>query len=99
MGISNDGHGEIISTINKPTGESFNDHSSSYSPPNNKRVNRSHSVSSIEGTHRILRSDDSKRLALTRTDKLGKVKGNGPNTIQAPFTTLAETLKVNYKIN
>lgn len=36
----------------------------------------------------------SKRLELTRTNKLGKLKGNGPESIQAPFTTLAEALKV-----
>ncbi|KAI8357899.1 Glycerophosphoryl diester phosphodiesterase family-domain-containing protein [Choanephora cucurbitarum] len=29
----------------------------------------------------------------TRTSKAGKMKGNGPETIQGPFTTLAETLR------
>ncbi|KAI9304900.1 Glycerophosphodiester phosphodiesterase domain-containing protein [Cunninghamella echinulata] len=93
MGISNDGHGEIISTVNKSVDNTFNEHPSPPYSPSNKRINRSHSVSSIEGAPRALRSNDTQRLALTRSDKLGKVKGNGPNTIQAPFTTLAETLK------
>ncbi|KAI9024269.1 Glycerophosphoryl diester phosphodiesterase family-domain-containing protein [Phycomyces nitens] len=59
-----------------------------------KRVNRSHSLSSIGSSSSLLRrTDNTHKLQLTQTNKLGKVKGNGPDTIQAPFTTLAETLK------
>lgn len=57
--------------------------------PNGKRTNRSHSFSSSNPN----RLDLSDPFEQTRTSKTGKMKGNGPETIQGPFTTLAETLK------
>lgn len=59
-----------------------------------KRVNRSHSMSAIRGSQMHGRHLLSGRMELTRTKKLGKMKGNGPESIQAPFTTLKEALKV-----
>ncbi|KAI8093447.1 Glycerophosphoryl diester phosphodiesterase family-domain-containing protein [Halteromyces radiatus] len=92
-GVSNDGQGEIIPTVNTVP-ETVMDDIVSSATPAKQRVNRSHSLGSIKGVPTFSRrSDHSDRLALTRTNKLGKVKGNGPETIQAPFTTLAETLK------
>ncbi|KAI7861536.1 Glycerophosphoryl diester phosphodiesterase family-domain-containing protein [Spinellus fusiger] len=58
-----------------------------------KRVNRSNSLSAMGSGSMLGRADGSQRLQFTQTTKLGKLKGNGPETIQAPFTTLAETLK------
>ncbi|KAI9484016.1 MAG: Glycerophosphoryl diester phosphodiesterase family-domain-containing protein [Benjaminiella poitrasii] len=55
-----------------------------------KRTNRSHSFSISSNSTRTRPNDP---LELTRTSKMGKIKGNGPNTIQGPFTTLQETLK------
>lgn len=93
-GVSNNGQGEILPTLN-----TISDADTLPAEPVSayvakQRVNRSHSLGSIKGVPAFSRTDDSNRLALTRTNKLGKVKGNGPETIQAPFTTLAETLKV-----
>ncbi|KAI8327707.1 Glycerophosphoryl diester phosphodiesterase family-domain-containing protein [Chlamydoabsidia padenii] len=93
-GISNNGQGEIIPTVNTITdSDTLDEPLSNASYVVKQRVSRSHSLSSIKGVPTLSRTDDSNRLALTRTNKLGKVKGNGPETIQAPFTTLAETLK------
>ncbi|CAO3590163.1 unnamed protein product [Absidia cylindrospora] len=93
-GVSNDGQGEIIPTVNTlPSSEILDESVTSATSVAKQRVNRSHSLGSIKGVPTLSRTDDSNRLALTRTNKLGKVKGNGPETIQAPFTTLAETLK------
>ncbi|KAG0173029.1 Glycerophosphocholine phosphodiesterase [Apophysomyces sp. BC1034] len=100
-GVSEGTHGELVATINNPEPKSppstVNTANGTYtlSAPGSpgKRVSRSHSLSSIRGVSLYSRADDSRRLELTRTNKLGKVKGNGPETIQAPFTTLAETLK------
>ncbi|ORX61366.1 GDPD-domain-containing protein [Hesseltinella vesiculosa] len=89
MGISNDGHGEIIPTINIEQPSALD---TTGFLPIAKRVGRSNSVSAINGAPKLNR-DDTSRMALTRSTKLGKLKGNGPETIQAPFTTLAETLK------
>lgn len=89
MGVTNNGQGEIIPTINTISDPPIPDE-----PMTRQRVNRSNSLGSIKDFPISHRMDDSNRLALTRTNKLGKVKGNGPETIQAPFTTLAETLKV-----
>ncbi|KAI8336814.1 Glycerophosphoryl diester phosphodiesterase family-domain-containing protein [Chlamydoabsidia padenii] len=94
MGVTNNGQGEIIPTINTISQDTTMDE-----PVTNgtyvakQRINRSNSLGSILDPPNSSRIDDSNRLALTRTNKLGKVKGNGPETIQAPFTTLAETLK------
>lgn len=63
-----------------------------------KRVNRSHSMSAIRGSQMNGRHLLSGRMELTRTKKLGKMKGNGPESIQAPFTTLREALKVSVMI-
>jgi glycerophosphodiester phosphodiesterase len=57
--------------------------------PNGMRTNRSHSFSASSPN----RLDLSDPFEQTRTSKTGKMKGNGPETIQGPFTTLAETLK------
>ncbi|KAI8067171.1 Glycerophosphoryl diester phosphodiesterase family-domain-containing protein [Gongronella butleri] len=89
MGVTNDGQGEIIPTINQTS--SVDDMARL---PFGKRVGRSQSVGAINGIPMMHRADNSQRMSLTRTNKLGKLKGNGPETIQAPFTTLAETLKV-----
>lgn len=59
-----------------------------------RRAARSNSMSAISSKQMHGRTLASKRLELTRTNKLGKLKGNGPESIQAPFTTLAEALKV-----
>ncbi|KAI8968526.1 Glycerophosphoryl diester phosphodiesterase family-domain-containing protein [Mycotypha africana] len=53
------------------------------------RTSRSHSFSA--GSPRSELSTNP--FELTRTSKSGKIKGNGPETIQGPFTTLAETLR------
>ncbi|KAF7731209.1 Glycerophosphocholine phosphodiesterase [Apophysomyces ossiformis] len=100
-GVSDGAHGELIPTINNPdssiatsTAKAANGSGVLRSPESpGKRVSRSHSLSAIRGVPTFSRADDSRRLELTRTNKLGKLKGNGPETIQAPFTTLAETLK------
>lgn len=95
MGVTNNGQGEIIPTINtlSPT-TPLDEQATSATAVARQRVSRSNSLGSIKDSPIFSRVDDSNRLALTRTNKLGKVKGNGPETIQAPFTTLAETLKV-----
>lgn len=94
-GVSNDGQGELLPTVNTySAADTLEEPITSATPVAKQRVNRSHSLGSIKGVPTLSRTDDSNRLALTRTNKLGKVKGNGPETIQAPFTTLAETLKV-----
>ncbi|KAI8368197.1 Glycerophosphoryl diester phosphodiesterase family-domain-containing protein [Radiomyces spectabilis] len=102
-GVSDGIHGERMPTINNPDAEDLPVPSSvaasgirtisAASASTGKRVSRSHSLSSIGGPPINNRTDATKRLELTRTNKLGKLKGNGPETIQAPFTTLAETLK------
>ncbi|KAI8986544.1 Glycerophosphoryl diester phosphodiesterase family-domain-containing protein [Pilobolus umbonatus] len=51
-----------------------------------KRTTRSKSFSIPNKAYNI-------PIDLTRTSKMGKMKGNGPETIQGPFTTLAETLR------
>lgn len=61
-------------------------HTSSSTPTN--RVARSRSFSGSPN-----RLDMSNPFDQTRTSKSGKMKGNGPETIQGPFTTLAEVLK------
>ncbi|KAG2220854.1 hypothetical protein INT45_010916 [Circinella minor] len=58
-----------------------------------KRLNRSNSLSAIGSPTMYGRAIATNRLELTRTNKLGKLKGNGPESIQAPFTTLVEALK------
>jgi glycerophosphodiester phosphodiesterase len=68
-------------------------HSQNYNnggTPNSNRVSRSHSFSASSPN----RLDLSDPFEQTRTSKSGKMKGNGPETIQGPFTTLAETLKI-----
>ncbi|CAO3590005.1 unnamed protein product [Absidia cylindrospora] len=92
-GVSNDGQGEILPTVNTISSVDTLEEPNSATTVAKQRVNRSHSLGSIKGIPTLSRTDDSNRLALTRTNKLGKVKGNGPETIQAPFTTLAETLR------
>ncbi|RCI05925.1 Glycerophosphocholine phosphodiesterase, partial [Rhizopus stolonifer] len=57
--------------------------------PNGVRTSRSHSFSASSPN----RLDLTDPFEQTRTSKAGKIKGNGPNTIQGPFTTLAETLR------
>ncbi|KAI7904329.1 Glycerophosphoryl diester phosphodiesterase family-domain-containing protein [Cokeromyces recurvatus] len=77
--------------------------SSSNEVKSSKRTNRSHSFSSSSNNNSSRSSSSSNNNAIrnqfndpfefTRTFKMGKIKGNGPNTIQGPFTTLEETLK------
>lgn len=97
-GVSDGVYGEVLSTSPRASAnESIPDHShliTTASSPS-KRMNRSHSVGSIDDSPAGGRF--SRRQELTRTNKLGKLKGNGPESIQAPFTTLAEALKVNLK--
>ncbi|RUS26593.1 Glycerophosphoryl diester phosphodiesterase family-domain-containing protein, partial [Jimgerdemannia flammicorona] len=50
------------------------------------RVKRSNSLGDISK-----RMPEEGKKQFTKTTKLGKMKGNGPGSIQAPFTTLAET--------
>ncbi|CAO3654901.1 unnamed protein product [Mucor fragilis] len=57
--------------------------------PNGVRASRSHSFSASSPN----RLDLSDPFEQTKTSKSGKMKGNGPETIQGPFTTLAEVLK------
>ncbi|GAA5810534.1 hypothetical protein MFLAVUS_003957 [Mucor flavus] len=64
----------------------LNKNPSSSTPTN--RANRSRSFSSSPN-----RLDMGNPFDQTRTSKSGKMKGNGPETIQGPFTTLAEVLK------
>ncbi|KAI9498524.1 Glycerophosphoryl diester phosphodiesterase family-domain-containing protein [Zychaea mexicana] len=106
-GVSDGTHGEIQPTFNGaaaaaaattpsydiPAVETTGNALKVPSPPN-KRVNRSNSLSAIGGSTMHGRTVASNRLEFTRTNKLGKLKGNGPETIQAPFTTLAEALKL-----
>lgn len=80
-GVSEGGHGLVI-----PISEEKRRRSADISA-NGMRVNRSRSLSSSPAP-RVKDVFDQ-----TRTSKSGKMKGNGPETIQGPFTTLAETLK------
>ncbi|GAN02496.1 cyclin dependent kinase [Mucor ambiguus] len=57
--------------------------------PSGVRASRSHSFSASSPN----RLDLSDPFEQTKTSKSGKMKGNGPETIQGPFTTLAEVLK------
>lgn len=88
-GVSEGLHGTMVAA--QDLSNTFNRRLDNYSPPG-VRMNRSHSFSagSLTGTSSPKRSDIFEQ---TRTSKAGKMKGNGPETIQGPFTTLAETLK------
>ncbi|KAK4515235.1 uncharacterized protein ATC70_002845 [Mucor velutinosus] len=66
-----------------------NENGSGRNTPNGVRASRSHSFSASSPN----RLDLSDPFEQTRTSKSGKMKGNGPETIQGPFTTLAEVLK------
>lgn len=66
-----------------------NENGSNRSTPNGVRASRSHSFSASSPN----RLDLSDPFEQTKTSKSGKMKGNGPETIQGPFTTLAEVLK------
>jgi glycerophosphodiester phosphodiesterase len=87
----------VIPTVNASSNsdDSIVDYLASLpSTPNmNKRVNRSNSLSALPGGE-YDRSSASKKLELTKTKKSDKIKGNGPESIQAPFTTLEEIFKV-----
>ncbi|CAM0142629.1 unnamed protein product [Umbelopsis sp. WA50703] len=86
----------VIPTVNASSNsdDSIVDYLASLpSTPNmNKRVNRSNSLSALPGGE-YDRSSASKKLELTKTKKSDKIKGNGPESIQAPFTTLEEIFK------
>ncbi|KAI9311706.1 Glycerophosphoryl diester phosphodiesterase family-domain-containing protein [Dichotomocladium elegans] len=95
-GISAGPHGDLWPTVNTTNIEAVYPLASDYAnrtSTKGKRLNRSNSLGSIEGAQMYGRAMASRRLELTRTNKLGKMKGNGPESIQAPFTTLAEALK------
>ncbi|KAI9278328.1 Glycerophosphoryl diester phosphodiesterase family-domain-containing protein [Phascolomyces articulosus] len=101
--------GEILSTINSANDAdmtvttspmvhyipTIDVNGNTLKPPSSpgKRINRSNSLSAISSPIMNSRTIATNRLELTRTNKLGKLKGNGPESIQAPFTTLAEALK------
>lgn len=90
-GISEGLHGTIIAAqdISSAYSRPLDTNQSS---PSGIRVNRSHSFSTGSSTG----TSSPKRQTVfdqTRTSKSGKMKGNGPETIQGPFTTLAETLR------
>ncbi|KAI9283421.1 Glycerophosphoryl diester phosphodiesterase family-domain-containing protein [Sporodiniella umbellata] len=88
-GVSEGQHGSTVARQNF-NGEFSKQSSGSNSPPGVR--NRSHSfcAGGFNGTISPNRSDIFEQ---TRTSKAGKMKGNGPETIQGPFTTLAETLR------
>ncbi|CEP15880.1 hypothetical protein [Parasitella parasitica] len=102
-GVSDGEHGILVSTTsNKETptaatstqsplliSNGLPHHGSGHSTPNGVRTSRSHSFSASSPN----RLDLSDPFEQTRTSKSGKIKGNGPETIQGPFTTLAEVLK------
>ncbi|KAG2205684.1 Glycerophosphoryl diester phosphodiesterase family-domain-containing protein [Mucor mucedo] len=90
-GVSEGVHGQIIPVDHKSNGLpspplTYTPSNSNSTPTN--RVNRSHSFSASSPN----RLDLSNPFDQTRTSKSGKMKGNGPETIQGPFTTLAEVL-------
>lgn len=99
-GVSDGPHGLLFPTINNTQPESViypvtnGNGSNAALSPTGARMGRSNSLGAIGGIQMYGRNVASKRLELTRTNKLGKVKGNGPESIQAPFTTLVEALKV-----
>lgn len=97
-GVSEGIHGQIIPALEHHPSKalpfvnsngilSHNSQNSSSNSPTN-RVSRSHSFSASSPN----RLDLSNPFDQTRTSKSGKLKGNGPETIQGPFTTLAEVL-------
>ncbi|CAO3655036.1 unnamed protein product [Mucor hiemalis] len=101
-GVSDGVHGLIMPSLENrrssltqqpqsttPYSEGANGYFSNGQNTNGGRVNRSHSFSGNSPN----RLDLSNPFDQTRTSKSGKMKGNGPETIQGPFTTLAETLK------
>lgn len=103
-GVSDGAHGVLVSTSSdsrpKETQATPLHHSplisngishngSGHSTPNGVRASRSHSFSASSPN----RLDLSDPFEQTRTSKSGKMKGNGPETIQGPFTTLAEVLR------
>lgn len=98
-GVSDGPHGLLFPTINNTQPEPVypvtnGNGSNAALTPTGARMGRSNSLGAIGGVQMYGRNVASKRLELTRTNKLGKVKGNGPESIQAPFTTLVEALKV-----
>lgn len=88
-GVSSGIHGEIISTTDHPPFEPSSPPKGPSTP--GARRNRSHSFSS--GKQNWPSSPPTNPFEFTQSAKNGKIKGNGPETIQSPFTTLAETLK------
>ncbi|KAI8147206.1 Glycerophosphoryl diester phosphodiesterase family-domain-containing protein [Fennellomyces sp. T-0311] len=91
-GVSDGPHGELLPTLNG-NHDMIEDIETTGLKVPKQRMNRSNSLSAIRG--RALseqRSVATSRLEFTKTNKLGKLKGNGPESIQAPFTTLAEAL-------
>jgi glycerophosphodiester phosphodiesterase len=98
QGVTNDRKGSIlVPTANATTDttESAPDTLSTLleNPVVRSRVNRSNSMGALTGG-KSDRTTASRKLDLTKTNKTGKLKGNGPESIQAPFTTLAEIFRV-----
>ncbi|KAI8581990.1 hypothetical protein K450DRAFT_230264 [Umbelopsis ramanniana AG] len=96
QGVTSDRKGSIVPTANAASNTDENILDTMSALPDNpiakSRINRSNSLSALPGG-KSDRSSASKRLDLTKTNKTGKVKGNGPESIQAPFTTLAEIFR------
>jgi len=98
QGVTNDRKGSVIMPTVNASPKSDEDILDSLSalpntPMSQNRVTRSNSMSAIPGGKND-RSSASKKLELTKASKTGKIKGNGPESIQAPFTTLAEIFRV-----
>lgn len=85
-GVSNGIHGEIKSTTDQSNVLDQQEVAMPSFSTSASGRSRSFSTSSP-------RFDLGNPFDLTKSAKAGKMKGNGPETIQAPFTTLAETLK------
>lgn len=98
QGVTSDKRGSVIvPTVNASSKSDDNILDTISALPNNpmlkNRVSRSNSMSALPGGIND-RSSASKKLELTKTSKTGKLKGNGPESIQAPFTTLQEIFRV-----
>ncbi|KAI8384161.1 Glycerophosphoryl diester phosphodiesterase family-domain-containing protein [Blakeslea trispora] len=97
-GVSDGKHGVVVPrsssiSLDKPLPLhllSWNQASNGTQTPNSVRPSRSLSFSSSSPSRFGGFTDPFEQ---TRTSKAGKLKGNGPETIQGPFTTLAETLR------
>lgn len=102
QGVTSDKRGSVIMpTVNASSKSDDNILDTISALPDNPmlktRVSRSNSMSALLGGIND-RSSASKKLELTKTSKTGKLKGNGPESIQAPFTTLQEIFRVRKRL-